>query len=95
MVCSVVEGSGFVTVGVRRDGVVGRVGVRGVVVRLEELVVDVVGVRLGILDAAGVVLLVELVVVVVPNPEPVDEVPSGMPMPPVPPPMPPESGYTL
>ena len=53
IVCSVVEGSGFVTVGVRRVGVVGRVGVRDVGVRLEELVVGLVGVRGGVLTVVG------------------------------------------
>ena len=49
MVCSVVERSGCVTIGLRRGGVGARVGVG----RLEELVVGVVEVRLVVLAAVG------------------------------------------
>ena len=74
MVCSVVEGSGCVTVVVRAG--VGRVGVRRVggrtaaglgVVALEALVVGVGGRLLGVLVVVGVVGLVERVIGVDPN----------------------------
>ena len=85
MVCSVLEGSGCVTVGLGRVGVVVRVGygwrvvvVVGVLGR--DVLVTVVGVRVGVLAVVVVVGLAERLVVVGPN---VDkpEVIVGMPTP--------------
>ena len=86
MVCSSVEGSGCVTVGVgrlggRRVGVVERVGVRVPGRGVRAVVVEV---RVGVLAAVGVVRLVERLVVVVPYPYAPGVASAGRPIPPIP-----------